>query len=83
MALDANNKALNWGCILPINCGLIDSMTLDQAIQEFGSVSQIAEALNISVQAVYKWDEEIPPLRVYQLREKILLKNSNQQKATA
>lgn len=45
-------------------------MTLAQAIEEFGmSVSEIAVALDISVQAVYKWRNEVPRLRVYELRE--------------
>lgn len=44
-------------------------MTLDDAIKQFGSVKEIANTLGISVQAVYKWADEVPPLRVYQLRE--------------
>jgi hypothetical protein len=39
------------------------------AISLFGNVSDLAAALNISVQAVYKWGEEVPKLRQYELRE--------------
>lgn len=44
-------------------------MTLDDAIKQFGPVKDIAEICDISVQAVYKWGDEVPALRVYQLRE--------------
>jgi hypothetical protein len=39
------------------------------AISLFGTVSDLAAALNISVQAVYKWGDEVPKLRQYELRE--------------
>jgi DNA invertase Pin-like site-specific DNA recombinase len=51
-------------------------MTLDDAIKQFGSVREIAQLLSISVQAVYKWGEEVPPLRVYQLRDAIAKQQS-------
>lgn len=44
-------------------------MKTQDAIQQFGSVRKIAEALGLSVQAIYAWGDEVPPLRVYQLRE--------------
>lgn len=33
----------------------------------FGTQRKVAELLNISSVAVSKWDEEIPPLRAYQI----------------
>jgi hypothetical protein len=39
------------------------------AIFVFGSVRALAEALGITVQAVYLWGEEVPALRRYQVRE--------------
>jgi DNA invertase Pin-like site-specific DNA recombinase len=40
-----------------------------EAIKQFGGVPKIAKALGISVQAVYRWGDFVPPLRAYQLRE--------------
>ena len=80
---DAKPKPLNRGCIDELNCGLIDSMTLDEAIKEFGSINEIAAILDISVQAVYRWRDEVPPLRVYQLRDKIAEKHSKPVEAAA
>lgn len=37
------------------------------AIEYFGSVSSLAEALNISQEAVSQWDDIVPQLRAYQL----------------
>ena len=34
-------------------------MTKNEAIEKFGSVRELAEALDISVQAVYQWPEEL------------------------
>jgi hypothetical protein len=39
-----------------------------EAIAHFRSVRALAEALDISVQAVYDWGEEIPTGRAYQLQ---------------
>lgn len=47
------------------------AMTLNEALVYFGSVRQIAEALGVSVQAVYAWGDTVPDLRAYQLREMI------------
>jgi hypothetical protein len=44
-------------------------MTLQDALVHFKSVRGIAEVLGISVQAVYAWDDTVPDLRAYQLRE--------------
>jgi hypothetical protein len=44
-------------------------MKTQDAIQQFGSVRKIAEALGLSVQAIYAWGDEVPKLRVYELRE--------------
>lgn len=37
------------------------------AIDYFGSVSALAEALSISQEAVSQWGENVPELRAYQL----------------
>lgn len=50
-------------------------MQVQQAINEFGSVSALAAALGISVQAVYQWGSEVPPLRVYQIRDLVSAKD--------
>jgi hypothetical protein len=39
------------------------------AIKRAGSITALASLLNIKRQAVSKWPEEVPPLRVYQLKE--------------
>jgi hypothetical protein len=39
------------------------------AIKRAGSITALASLLNIKRQAVSKWPDEVPPLRVYQLRE--------------
>jgi len=46
-------------------------MKKNDALQHFGSERAIAEAIGISVQAVNKWGDDVPPLRAYQLQEKI------------
>ena len=38
-----------------------------EAIDHFGSPALLAKALNITVQAIWQWDEEVPLLRQYQL----------------
>jgi hypothetical protein len=44
-------------------------MKTSEAIKIFGSVRGIAMALGISVQAVYRWGDTVPPLRAYQIRD--------------
>jgi hypothetical protein len=44
-------------------------MNKSTAIKRAGSISALAALLNIKRQAVSKWPDEVPPLRVYQLRE--------------
>jgi len=41
------------------------------AISAFGSVAIMAAELNISVQAIYQWPEDVPELRAYQIRAKL------------
>lgn len=43
-------------------------MKKQTAIQHFGSLTAVAKALGISVQAVHAWPEEIPIGRAYQLQ---------------
>lgn len=52
-------------------------MKTQDAIQLFGSVRKLAEALGLSVQAIYAWGDTVPELRAYQLRD--LLANREQQ----
>lgn len=42
-------------------------MTKSQAVQHFGSVSALAQALGVTYEAVRQWDE-VPELRQYQLQ---------------
>ncbi len=44
-------------------------MTKREAIDKFGSVKAVAEALGISGPAVSQWPDEIPKLRGYELSE--------------
>lgn len=46
-------------------------MKTKDAIETFGSIKQVANTLGLSVQAVYAWGEDVPPLRAYQLLEYI------------
>ncbi len=45
-------------------------MTKDQAIAKAGSPSKLAAILGVTKQAVSMWGQNLPPLRVYQLRER-------------
>lgn len=42
-------------------------MKTKAAIQHFGSVAKLADALSISRTAVYLWKEDVPEGRAYQL----------------
>jgi len=44
-------------------------MKTKDAIKIFGNKTRLAEALGISRPAVSRWGENLPPLRVYQLKE--------------
>lgn len=44
-------------------------MKTQEAIDAFGGVRQLAHALNISTQAIYFWGEDVPELRVYQIKQ--------------
>lgn len=44
-------------------------MKTQEAVNHFGSIRKLAAALDLSVQAIYKWGEDVPPLRAYQLKE--------------
>jgi hypothetical protein len=43
-------------------------MKTQEAVNHFGSIRKLAAALDVSVQAIYKWGEDVPQLRAYQLR---------------
>ena len=49
-------------------------MTKEEAIAAFGSVRKLADALGITEQAVHQWSDEVPQLRVYQIREILRLR---------
>jgi hypothetical protein len=42
-------------------------MKTQEAINEFGGVRKLADALGIWPQAIYKWGEDVPELRRYQI----------------
>ena len=44
-------------------------MKTNDAIRAFGSTRQLAAALGLSVQAIYQWGEDVPPLRAYQIND--------------
>lgn len=43
-------------------------MTKIEAIEAFGSIKAVADALGITIAAVMQWGEFVPPLRAYQLQ---------------
>ena len=53
-------------------------MKTTEAINEFGSVRKLALALGVSVQAIYKWGDAVPPLRAYQIRELVQARTEGQ-----
>lgn len=48
---------------------ILEGMKKETAIKAFGSPAALARALGISPAAVYQWGEDVPRLRVYELRE--------------
>lgn len=44
-------------------------MTKAEAIAYFGNANRLAKALGIYASAVSRWGNEVPPLRVYQIKE--------------
>lgn len=45
-------------------------MTTKEAIDHFGGIKKLADALGIWAQGVYEWGEEPPMLRQYELEVK-------------
>jgi len=43
-------------------------MTKQEAIERFGSVRKLADALGITEQAVHQWGNNVPELRVYHIK---------------
>ena len=43
------------------------NMKTKDAVKKAGSVTQLAELLGLSIQAVYKWDDYVPTKRAAQL----------------
>ena len=56
-------------------------MKTQEAISHFGSVRKLAEALGLSVQAIYAWGENVPALRAYELKDLMSSTSQQQQKA--
>lgn len=52
-------------------------MKTSEAIKAFGGVKKLADALGIWPHPIYRWGEEVPKLRAYQIRE-ILAKRAEQ-----
>jgi len=44
-------------------------MKTQEAEIYFGSKRKLAEALKLSVQAIYKWGENVPRLREYEIKD--------------
>ena len=44
-------------------------METKTAIARAEGIRKLAEMLGLSTQAVYAWGKDVPPLRMYQLRE--------------
>ena len=45
-------------------------MLTEDAVKHFGSVAALADALEISVQAIYKWGLQVPKGRAFELESK-------------
>jgi len=48
---------------------IVGGMLKDFAIKKAGNANRLAKLLGVSPQAVRQWGPEMPPLRVYQLRD--------------
>lgn len=53
-------------------------MKTTEAIAIFGNKVKVAEALGLTKQAISAWGEEVPPLRVYQIREFLARRQADQ-----
>lgn len=42
-------------------------MLVKEAIEHYGSVTKLAQALGVSRQCIYLWDEFVPDLQAYKL----------------
>lgn len=58
-------------------------MTKEEAIAAFGSVRKLADALGITEQAVHQWGQDVPHLRMYQIRELIRIRKTKKDGASA
>lgn len=43
-------------------------MTKREAVERFGSVRKLADALGITEQAIHQWGDNVPELRAYQIK---------------
>lgn len=55
-------------CKVKAKIGYHEVMSKEKAIQLAGSVKALAELLGISRPAIYQWGEDVPKMRVYQLK---------------
>lgn len=55
-------------------------MKTKYAIEQFGSIKELALALGITQPAIYQWGDDVPELRAYQIAE-LLAQRATEQKA--
>lgn len=55
-------------------------MNTKDAIEQFGSIKELAKALGITQPAIYQWGDTVPPLRAYQISE-LIAERTTEQKA--
>lgn len=63
---------------LSVNLGLPKKghkMKKDEAVALFGSAAKMARALGVTRQSINKWGDDVPPLRVYQIKELLAKKD--------
>jgi DNA-binding transcriptional regulator YdaS (Cro superfamily) len=56
-------------------------MNTKDAIEQFGSIKELAKALGITQPAIYQWGDKVPELRAYQIAEMISQRTTEQKAA--
>lgn len=54
-------------------------MKTSDAIAWFGSRKKMADALGVWPQGIYRWGDDVPPLRAYQIKEIMEAKPQSQE----